>query len=471
MLLSDLLRESEYTVARGSADGVGIDGISYDSASAKAGDLFVCLRGAKVDGHFFAADAYASGCRAFLTERSVDELPDDAVQIKVENTRKELAVISRVFRGHPERRLKIIGITGTKGKTTTALLIHSILNGAGIPCAYIGSNGVVIKSQTSSTPNTTPESAELQRYFERMVAEGVTHVALEVSSQALDRYRVYGLDFDAAVFTNLSRDHVGEGEHASYEEYKAAKAKMFTEHKNGLIVYNADDKNSLEIISGNKTSKRVSFSNGDGSADLYATDVKPLREPSSLGVSFVCHTKGRAVPVSLKTPGEFSVHNALAAIAVAEKYGVPAETAARILRDTTVTGRFEIVEGLPDRTFIIDYAHNGVSLESALSVIRSYSPDRIVCVFGSVGGRTYERREELARVAGKLADHSIITSDNPDFEPPEDIDRELASHFDGGAGFEIITDREEAVRRAVRTSRPGDVVLFAGKGHEKYQLI
>ncbi len=471
MRLKTLLAETDYSVLRGSVEDVLIEGIEYNTSSVGDGDLFVCMKGARVDGHFFADKAYASGCRAFLTERLIAELPDDAVQIKVENTRRELARISAIFRGHPARKLKIIGITGTKGKTTTALLVHSILNGAGIPCAYIGSNGVIIKGKTTATPNTTPESAELQRFFQKAVDEGITHVALEVSSQALDRFRVFGIDFDTTVFTNLYRDHIGTGEHASFEEYKAAKAKLFSEYKKELIVYNADDPFSSDIISGDRTTPRVSFSASSDEAVYYATDIKPFRDPSSLGVSFICRHGGEGVAVKLKSPGEFSVHNALCAIAVVGKYGVSPEKAAQLLKDVTVTGRFEIVEGLPGRTFVIDYAHNGISLQSALSVLRTYDPNRIICVFGSVGGRTFERREELARVACRLADHSIITSDNPDFEPASDITEQIASYFDRGSSFEIIPDREDAVRRAVRIAKDGDVVLFAGKGHERYQLI
>lgn len=466
-----MLSESGYSVLKGNIENVDITGIRYDSRTVTTGDLFVCLRGALTDGHFFADKAYSRGARAFLTDRLLEELPDDAVQIGVRDTRKELAVISAVFRGHPADSLHVIGITGTKGKTTTALLISSILSGAGVPCAYIGSNGVIINGEHIDSPNTTPESCELQKYFRMMIEAGVRHVALEVSSQALDHFRVYGVPFDVTVFTNLYRDHIGEGEHSSFEEYKAAKTKLFTDYKKNLIVTNADDPNSDAVTGGDTLTPRLSYSLSDPEADYFADGIKPFRDRTSLGISFVCHHNGASVPVHLKSPGRFSVSNALSAIAAVGKYGIDPQTASDILTNVTVTGRFEVVEGLEGRTFIIDYAHNGISLESALSVLREYSPKRIVCVYGSVGGRTRERRRELAEVASRLADYSIITSDNPDFEPPSDIAEEIASHLEKGTKYEIITDRDEAVRRAVRISRDGDVVLFAGKGHERYQLV
>ena len=466
-----MLSESKYSVLRGDVSKAEITGIRYDSRKVLPGDLFVCLRGALTDGHFFADKAYSKGARVFLTERLIEELPDDAVQVRVGDTRKELAVISAIFRGHPADSLHIIGITGTKGKTTTALLICSILNGAGISCAYIGSNGVQINGKRIDSPNTTPESCELQKYFRMMKDAGTRHVALEVSSQALDHFRVYGVPFDVTVFTNLYRDHIGEGEHSSFEEYKAAKAKLFSDYKKNLIVSNSDDPNADFITGNDPSTLKVTYSVSDPEADYFATEIRPYRDKTSLGVSFVCRCGNDSIPVKLKSPGTFSVSNALAAFAAVGRYGIDIKTAADILNDITVMGRFEVVEGLEGRTFIIDYAHNGISLKSALSVLREYDPGRIICVFGSVGGRTRERRKELAEVSSRLADYSIITSDNPDYEPPLDIAEEIASHFSDDSSYEIISDREEAVRHAVRLSRDGDIVLFAGKGHERYQLI
>lgn len=470
MLLKRLLSGIEYSVAAGDIDGVDISRVEYDSRRSGREDLFVCLAGARTDGHVFAPLAYENGCRAFLVERKLD-LPRDAVQIVTGNTRRALAVISATFYDRPSDELHVIGITGTKGKTTTALLVHSVLNAAGISCAYIGSNGVIINGEHIETMNTTPESLELHHFFSMMRSSGVTHVALEVSSQALDHYRVHGIDFDITVFTNLFRDHISPVEHASFEEYKAAKSKLFSDYNKRLIVYNADDGASLSVISGDKTTERVSVSVTDSGADFFASNVEPYRDTDSLGVTFDCVHDGKTTPVRLMTPGKFSVYNGLCAIAVASYYGVPVELASDILRDTSVTGRFEVVRGLPGRTFIIDYAHNGVSLTSALSVLREYDPERIICVFGSVGGRTQERRRELAEASAKYADYTVITSDNPDFEPASQIAAEIESHLGPDAPHEIIVDRETAVRRTVRMSRPGDIVLFAGKGHERYQLI
>ena len=470
MLLKRLLSGIDYSVAAGDAEGVGISRIEYDSRRSGREDLFVCLTGARTDGHIYAPLAYEGGCRAFLTERKLD-LPEDAVQIVTENTRRALAVISATFYGRPADELHVIGVTGTKGKTTTALLIHSILNAAGISCAYIGSNGVIINGEHIETMNTTPESMELHHFFALMRSSGVTHVALEVSSQALDHFRVYGIDFDVTVFTNLYRDHISPVEHASFEEYKAAKSKLFSDYKKRLIVYNADDSASLSVISGDKTTERRSFSVNDCAADYFAREISPYRDADSLGVTFDCVHGDKTTHFRLMTPGNFSVYNGLAAVAVASYYGVPAELSADILRDTSVSGRFEVVRGLPGRTFIIDYAHNGISLREALKVLREYDPERIICLFGSVGGRTEERRRGLAEAASEYADYVVITSDNPDREPAAQIAAEIESHLAPGVPHEIIVDRESAVRRTVRMSRPGDIVLFAGKGHERYQLI
>lgn len=468
MLISKLFESIEYSTLCGDAEITDVSGIEYDSRKAGAGDLFVCLVGAKTDGHKYAEKAYNNGCRAFLCTHGID-LPCDAYVAVTPDTRAALARISAAFFGNPADKLCLIGITGTKGKTTTALLIHSILNNSDHPCGYIGSNGIFIGNSRRESANTTPESRELHGIFAEMCAEGITHAVLEVSSQALDRNRVDGIDFDVCIFTNLGRDHISDVEHANEEEYRAAKRKLFTSHGCKIAVYNADDPAWEYMLSGT-TSSAVSFSMKDPSADFFGTAPGIYRDDNSLGIRFTCANSGEETPVMMLTPGLFSAYNGLAAIAACALLGVKVTSAAEILSRTPVDGRFEVVSALPKRTFIVDYAHNGLSLTSALGVLRDYEPTRLVCVFGSVGGRTQERRSELARAASALADYVIVTSDNPDFEAPEAITDEIASHLDG-VPYEIIVDREEAVRHAVRTSRDGDIILFAGKGHETYQLI
>lgn len=468
MILTKLFEKIEYNVLVGNASSVDVRCIEYNSMKIRGGELFVCLPGARVDGHSFAKSAYDAGCRAFLCERPI-ELPSDAFVAVTPDTRSALAEISATFYGYPAEKLHIIGVTGTKGKTTTALLIQSILENFGIPCAYIGSNGVIINGRHIETVNTTPESRELQHYFATMVAEGVTHAAIEVSSQALEHNRVQGLDFDVCIFTNLSPDHIGEGEHASFEEYRDAKRKLFSDYVTKLAVINADDEASEYMVrtTGVPT---VTFSM-KGDADFSGSGCEIYRDETSLGITFACENGGTKTKVTMRTPGLFSASNGLAAMAACSYFGVSVESSAEILARTPVNGRFEVVDGLAGRTFIVDYAHNGLSLTSALNVLRQYDPSRLICVFGSVGGRTRGRRRELAEAASALADYCIITSDNPDFEEPSEITDEIVTYFDKSTPYEVIVDREKAVRRAVSMAEEGDIVLFAGKGHERYQLV
>ena len=444
-----------------------ISSIGYNSLKSREGELFVCLPGARRDGHDFAPRAYENGVRAFLVERMLD-LPSDAVQIVTPDTRAALAVISADFYGRPADKLRIIGITGTKGKTTTALLVASILNAAGKSCAYIGSNGVIINGKQTETVNTTPESLQLHHYFSMMVAEGVRYAVIEVSSQALMHNRVDGIPFEVTAFTNFSPDHIGEGEHADLQEYMDAKKRLFDRFHPKCVVYNADDPASEYVISGHE-GNTLSFSlSGDG--DMTASSPELFRGPTSLGISYECTLNGVCVPVNLMTPGAFSVYNGMCAMAICKCFDVSIDYSAMILARTPVQGRFEIVEGKAGSTFVVDYSHNGISLTKALQTLREYEPRRLICVFGSVGGRTQCRRRELAEAASKYADYSIITSDNPDFEEPENIISEIASHMDG-APCECITDRRDAILKAISMAGEGDIVLFAGKGHETYQLV
>ena len=451
----------------GNADAE-IEKLEYNSKKAGSGTLFFCLPGARVDGHEFAPLAYEAGCRHFVVERILP-LPEDATQVKVKASREALAYMSAEFFDRPADRLTIIGITGTKGKTTTSIMIKEALQMNGIRSAYIGSNGVIIGDDHYATANTTPESRELHYYFSVMEKTGVTHVVMEVSSQALNNYRTAGLKFDTVIYTNLSTDHIGPGEHSSFDDYRDAKRKLFTDYGAKNVIYNADDANHAYMIR-DVDANLIGYSTSS-SADLTASHIRPYRDETSLGIEFDVTCGSETASARLRSPGEFSAYNGLAALSALTCCGVTLEKAVSALSKISVQGRFEIVEATPGITFIIDYAHNGFSLENALSVLRAYDPKRLICVFGSVGGRTYGRRQELAEAASKYADYSIITSDNPDYEAPESVIDDILGYFDKSKIYTTVPDREEAVRLAVRIASAGDIILFAGKGHETYQLV
>ena len=474
MFLQQFLTATAITCVVGETADVRIDTIEYDSRKVTpetAGStLFACLPGARLDGHDYAPALYDKGCRTFLCSHTMD-LPSDAVQIVVADPRLALSELSAAFWGYPAKELSIIGITGTKGKTTTAHLVSGILNENGIPCAYVGTDGIQIGADHYETVNTTPESHVLQTYFRKMVDAGFRHVVMEVSSQALKTWRVHGLTFDACLFTNLGEDHISPTEHPDFADYRDCKRRLFFDYPCNHIVTNADDPH-WETVTGNPAIHTLTY--GIDEADFCAIDIQPFRTPTSLGIQFDCCHNGIHTPVRLRTPGDFSVYNGLCAIATASLYGISPDKAAATLAHLSIPGRFELVElpdSLPGVTCIIDYAHNGMSLESALTELRRYQPHRLICLFGSIGGRAQNRRRELAEVASRLADVSILTSDNPDREPPEDILRDMLVWFDQSRPHYVIPDREEAVRKAVQIAEKGDIVLLAGKGHEDYQII
>lgn len=463
--LTDLLSGIKYSSASDISEAA-ISDIVYNSKKASGGALFVCMRGAVSDGHRYARDAYERGARIFICEHETG-LPDDALCIKVENARAALADISANFFDHPERKLHLIGITGTKGKSSTCAMIFHALNSFGIRTGSIGTYGVCIGDTIEPTENSTPESYELYRIFDKMVHAGLDTAVMEVSSQAVYQERIRGLTFDTAVMTNLSPDHIGKYEHPDFEHYKNCKKELF--RRCGYAVFNKDDAYYEEFSSYAKCGQ-ATYS-ALGSADFYARDIEKSVRDGRFGISFTAYDGQGKAAVMLPFPGIYSVYNALAALAVCRRRRIGLPEFAQSVRTVSVPGRFEYVETNDSGvSYIIDYAHTGTSLRSVLAAIYEYHPKRIICVFGSVGGRTELRRRELGEAANKYADYSVITADNPDSEDPEKICRDIASYMDNGK-YEIIPDRESAVKRAVGMAQEGDIVLFAGKGHEEYQLI
>ena len=446
--------------------------------SRKAGDasLFFCLPGAQADGHRYAPAAYRNGTRAFVVEREL-ELPDDALQIIVPDARTALADASACFYEHPDREMTLIGITGTKGKTTTALLTAAVLNAAGRPTGYVGTNGIEFAGMHFPTVNSTPESVEIFRYLRYMLDSGVRTCVMEVSSQGLWKGRVRGLTFGITMFTNLSPDHVGGAEHPDFDHYMACKHTLFTDYGTSLVLCQANDPHTDDMTRG-VTAPILCFGVGPSvrEAAWSADGIAPAWRDGQPGVSFDCFRRGAPLGTHfLPLPGRFNVENALGALAVCcDGLGIRADEALDSLGSVVVPGRFQTVtsDRLPGVTFVIDYAHNGVSLASILDALREYRPGRLICLFGSVGGRTYGRRKDMAEAAAYRADLCILTSDNPGPEDPMHVIREIDEAFPAdGCPRLLIPDREEAIRRAVSLARPGDLILLAGKGHETYQLI
>ena len=452
-----------------------ITALCYDSRLAAEGTVFFCLVGKTLDGHVYAESAYRKGCRFFVTQKELD-LPADAVVLVVPDTRAAMADCAAEFYGHPEREMRLIGLTGTKGKTTTALLIQNLLTAAGIPAGYVGTNGVDYGGYHFDTVNSTPESVEIYRHLRGMLDAGVKVCALEVSSQALWMGRIRGLVFDSVLFLNLSRDHIGGVEHPTMEHYRDCKKLLFSDYPAAALIANADDGTTPFMADGVATPVET-FSTRSPGAHWYASKIRSAKAGDRLGVAFTVSQRGTPMEESwfLPLPGEFNVQNALAALAVVcGRFGVEPHRAGELMAGASVAGRFETVTSaaLPGVTFVIDYAHNGVSLTSVLDTLREYDPRRLICLFGSVGGRTRERRKDLAEAAAYRADLCILTADNPANEPVMDIIREIDSYFPAdGCPRLWEPDREAAIRMLVEQAQAGDIILLAGKGHETYQLI
>ena len=475
MFLSQLLPYVDYTEvinrSGASVEDIRIDLLSSDSRRVLENSMFVCISGSLSDGHDYAEAAYNNGCRVFVAERSLS-LPDDAYVILTKNSRIALAQLSAEFFGRPSDEMTVIGITGTKGKTTSSLLIYNILKESGIPVGYIGSNGVYYGNYRFDTLNTTPESYDLHEHMRRMRDDGINTVVMEVSSQALKLWRVYGIRFNICVYTNLSPDHIGEFEHPDFDDYKNCKRSLFTDYGAEFIVYNCDDEYAGTMIGSTRCDRASISGAGDRSADYAAEDIAYFRTPGKISVNFNCVGPDGRYPISLSFPGDFSVYNALTALAVCRRLGLATEAITETMKNVRIKGRFETYELPNGATAVIDYAHNGVSLKAALTALRNYAPSRLICLFGSIGGRTRMRRAELGLVASRDADFCILTSDNPDSEPPSAIIGEIASYFTAGTcPYVAIPDRRKAIEYALEHSERGDIILLAGKGHETYQLV
>ena len=465
MKLNQLLERLEYQVAQGS-DEIEITTLINDSRKVETGSVFVCISGAVSDGHKYIPDVAEKGAAAVVVERDV-EAPEHMTVIRVEDTRYALALMSAAYFGYPAEKLKVIGITGTKGKTTTTYMIKSILDSVGYKVGLIGTIEAIIGEKRIPAANTTPESYTIQQYFAQMVEEGCDCVVMEVSSQGLMLNRTAGIPFEIGIFTNLGHDHIGPNEHKDFDDYKRCKGLLFKQCKVGIA--NVDDKYFRDVFRG-ATCRTETFGFSE-EADLRAENVRLVSRPGYLGVAY--HVSGvMDFDVEIDIPGTFSVYNSLTAISVCRHFNVPVEKIKEALRKAKVKGRIEMIKVSDEFTLMIDYAHNAMSLESLLTTLKEYHPKRLVCLFGCGGNRSKDRRYEMGEVSGRLADLTIITSDNPRFEEPQAIIDDIKTGIGRTNGKYVeICDRKEAIRYAIEHGEPGDVIVLAGKGHEDYQEI
>jgi UDP-N-acetylmuramoyl-L-alanyl-D-glutamate--2,6-diaminopimelate ligase len=442
--------------------------VRYDSREVKPRDVFVAVSGLKQDGHAYVAGAAQRGASAAVVERFVPEA--DLPQIRVPDARRALAILAGEETGHPSRELVLAGVTGTNGKTTTAHLIRSIFEDAGMQAGFIGTVGYEFGGRKESAPHTTPEAPDLMRMLRDWRQRGATAVAMEVSSHALALDRTYGLAFDVGVFTNLTQDHLDF--HGTLDAYRDAKARLFRSDTRGdqtkrfMGAVNVDDPVG-GWIRAHSDGPILGFGQGQG-ADIRAADIR-LRPD---GTSFRVLEAEEATPISLRLRGAFNAMNALAAFAAGRALGIPRGSIVSGLEKlSSVPGRLEPVdEGQPFQV-LVDYAHTPDALERALEAVRAFGPKRVICVFGCGGDRDRGKRPLMGKVAARLSDQVILTSDNPRSEDPASILRDIEAGIPGASNVRTILDRKEAIVAAVDACAPQDALLIAGKGHETYQII
>lgn len=465
MKLKEWLAELKYELIQGNLLEE-VDEVVYDSRKAAERTVFVCMRGANVDSHDFIPDVISRGATVIVTEKEISA-PEHVTVLKVENGRNALSLLSAARFGYPARKMVTIGVTGTKGKTTSTYMIKRILEAAGEKVGLIGTNGAVIGNEHYPTRNTTPESYILQKYFSEMVDAGCTYMVMEVSSQSYLMHRVDGIFFDFAAFLNISNDHIGPNEHANFEEYLYYKKQLLK--NSGIVLVNRDDEHFESMVEG--STARVKTFSLEQHADFMAGEIRYVREHDFVGLDFKV-TGDFNIELRVNVPGRFNVYNALAAVGVCSYFDLPKQRIVHALERMKVDGRMEIAYKSNKLTVIIDYAHNAVSMESLLRTLRDYKPKRLVCVFGCGGNRAKERRYSMGEIGGKLADLSIITADNSRYERVEDILADIRTGLEKTDGiFVEIPDRRQAIEYSIAHAEQGDIVAIIGKGHEDYQEI
>ncbi len=487
MKLSELVARLDYRIVSGptTLDSIEIGELIYDTRKVSADCFFVCIQGTVYDAHDAIEEILAKGARAVAIEHEIDAqiMADhpEVVFLACKNNRLTLAITAAAYFGYPAEKLTTIGITGTKGKTTTSFMLREILHRAGFSTGLIGTIGAWINEEKTKTANTTPESYELQRLFAEMVKAGCTHCIMEVSSQGLKMSRVAGFTFDVGVFTNFSADHIGPNEHESMEEYLYCKSLLFRQCKHGFV--NTDDASALGAVKDHTCalsaygleyeSPALQDSSFAGKEICIAENITYTNADGILGMGFdAISSTGEMTHIATNVPGRFSVYNALAAFNVAKYLGIDTSVILSALSDVHVRGRVEMVPVSDRFTVMIDYAHNEASVESLLTTILAYHPKRIVCVYGGGGNRSKLRRYAMGELCGKMADLSILTADNPRDEEIASINEDIKVGLSKSNGRYIeIEDRKEAILYSIEHAEDGDIIILLGKGHEDYQEI
>ena len=469
MELKKLLTGIENYKSKGDLE-LDIKKVECNSKKVKPDSLFIAIKGYDFDGHEYIEEAIQNGATAVMLDMGADfkkiKLPKGITVIITDDTRKALAQVSCNYFGNPSKYFKLIGVTGTKGKTTTTYMIKSILEKAGYKVGLIGTIANYIGDECLGYSNrTTPESLELQGLFYKMAKAKVDYVVMEVSSQSLKLSRVEGSNFDYGIFTNLYKDHISLKEHADMNEYFESKLKLFSMCPKGFV--NSDDFKCPKIKKASPNCEIRTYS-VDNTSDLLAKDITI----TNISVDFKVKIGMRNERVKVNIPGRYSVYNALAAISLANTLGIDAEKIKEGLENIVVPGRNELVPNKENLAIMIDYAHTAESLENMLQATKTYTPGRVICVFGCGGDRDTEKRPKMGEVAGRVADYTIVTSDNPRTEKPEDIISDIEKGIAKTKGkYEIIVDRKAAIEKAIKMMNKRDIVILAGKGHELYQEV
>lgn len=471
MELKTILSGLENLKVKGSLD-IDVPNIKNDSRAVKPGDMFVAIKGFDIDGHEHINEACANGAKVIIaqtnqiTKEDIKDVPEDVTIVLADDTRYALAICACNFYKNPSRKIKLIGVTGTKGKTTTTYMIRDILEKQGIKVGLIGTVASYIgNTKIQNNDNTTPESLKLQEILAQMVEKDCEIVVMEVSSQSLKLHRVSGCNFYMAIFTNLAEDHISAKEHPNMEDYFNSKVELFKMCKTGII--NSDDIYSITIP---KLVPECNYTTYgiDNHCDLLAKDITVTNQY----VDFKVKLGDRNERVKVSIPGRFSVYNSLAAICATLKLGCSPESIKDALIDIRVPGRNELVTNKKGLTIMIDYAHTPASLEKILSAVKIYTKGRVISVFGCGGNRDKNKRPMMGEASGRVADYTIITSDNPRDEEPEEIVKEIENGIKKTKGkYECIVDRVEAIKKAIKMANQKDIIVLAGKGHEQYQEI